>query len=179
MGRGAAFQGVIGITFTVKASKELKLRCNRDGQNTKASFFGTIDHFCLSEIIYPFISRLYGATANSLDCKAYNNLEEDVKAGLPNFGEPGNELKTESYSAYEQVFRSLHGSGIILLESVGIMAVHVLNNSKGCRKYITSKYASLYVDEYQDSSEPQHQLFLQLLELGLSAVAVGDVQQSI
>lgn len=37
----------------------------------------------------------------------------------------------------------------------------------------------MYIDEYQDSSQPQHQLFLSLLELGLSAVAVGDIQQSI
>ena len=37
-----AFKGVIGITFTVKASKELKQRCKKDGLDTKASFFGTI-----------------------------------------------------------------------------------------------------------------------------------------
>jgi DNA helicase-2/ATP-dependent DNA helicase PcrA len=35
------------------------------------------------------------------------------------------------------------------------------------------------VDEYQDSSQAQHKLFLSLLQLGLRAVAVGDVQQSI
>jgi DNA helicase-2/ATP-dependent DNA helicase PcrA len=55
----------------------------------------------------------------------------------------------------------------------------VINNSSGCKKYIKSKYTSLYVDEYQDSSEPQHQLFISLLDLGLKAVAVGDIQQSI
>jgi DNA helicase-2/ATP-dependent DNA helicase PcrA len=54
-----SYQGVIGITFTVKASKELKKRCKKNGVNTKSSFFGTIDHFCLSEIIYPFISYNY------------------------------------------------------------------------------------------------------------------------
>ncbi|MBL4901871.1 MAG: ATP-dependent helicase, partial [Desulfocapsa sp.] len=54
-----------------------------------------------------------------------------------------------------------------------------INNSSGCKKYIKSKYTSLYVDEYQDSSEPQHQLFISLLDLGLKAVAVGDIQQSI
>ncbi|WP_163018452.1 UvrD-helicase domain-containing protein, partial [Pseudomonas viridiflava] len=41
-------QGVIAITFTRKASKELAARCKRGGKETKSSFFGTIDAFCLS-----------------------------------------------------------------------------------------------------------------------------------
>jgi len=173
------YQGIIGITFTVKASKELKQRCKKDGLDTKASFFGTIDHFCLAEFIFPFIARLYGSTANSLECKRYIDLSDEFKAKLPILSDTGNELKTEDYEMYESVFRALHKSGIILLESLGIMAVHVLKHSEGCRKYIKSKYTSLYIDEYQDSSQPQHQLFLALLELGLSAVAVGDIKQSI
>ena len=52
-----SYQGIIGITFTVKASKELKERSKRDGLDTKASFFGTIDHFCLTEFVFPFIAR--------------------------------------------------------------------------------------------------------------------------
>lgn len=174
-----SYQGIIGITFTVKASKELKQRCKRDGLDTKASFFGTIDHFCLAEFIFPFISRLYGLTTKSLECKAYNELSDEFRGRLPNLGELGNELKTEDYETYESVFQALHQSGIILLESLGVIAVHILKNSEGCRKYIKSKYTYLYIDEYQDSSQTQHQLFLTLLELGLSAVAVGDVKQSI
>jgi DNA helicase-2/ATP-dependent DNA helicase PcrA len=173
------FQGIIGITFTLKASKELKHRCKRDGLDAKASFFGTIDHFCLAEFILPFISKLYGPTTNSLECKTYTYLSNEFKVCLPDLCIVGNELKTEHYQIYESVFRSLHQSGIILLESLGIIAVHILKNSEACRKYIKSRYTSLYIDEYQDSSQPQHQLFLALLELGLTAVAVGDVRQSI
>lgn len=173
------YQGVIGITFTVKASKELKKRCKKNGVNTKASFFGTIDHFCLSEIIYPFISRIYGATIIPLECKLYNDLDEELRTGLPDLGTVGNELKTEDYNSYEPTIRELYTKGIIVLETLGVLSVHVINNSSGCEKYIKSKYTSLYVDEYQDSSEPQHQLFISLLDFGLKAVAVGDVQQSI
>jgi DNA helicase-2/ATP-dependent DNA helicase PcrA len=174
-----SYQGVIGITFTVKASKELKKRCKKNGVNTKASFFGTIDHFCLSEIIYPFISRIYGATGIPLECKLYNDLDEELRAGLPDLGTVGNELKTEDYNSYEPIIRELYTKGVIVLETLGVLSVHVINNSRGCKKYIKSKYISLYVDEYQDSSEPQHQLFISLLEFGLKAVAVGDIQQSI
>ena len=173
------YQGIIGITFTVKASRELKKRCKKNGVNTKASFFGTIDHFCLSEIIYPFISRLYGVSLIPLECKLYNDLDEELRAGLPDLGTVGNELKTVDYDTYKPVIRELYTKGVIVLETLGVLSVHVLNNSSGCRKYIKSKYASLYVDEYQDSSEPQHQLFISLHNLGLKAVAVGDIQQSI
>ena len=44
------YKGIIGITFTVKASAELKKKCKSDGFNTKSSFFGTIDSFCLASI---------------------------------------------------------------------------------------------------------------------------------
>jgi DNA helicase-2/ATP-dependent DNA helicase PcrA len=174
-----SYQGVIGITFTVKASKELKKRCKNNGVNTKSSFFGTIDHFCLSEIIYPFISRIYGALVIPLECKLYNDLDEELRVGLPDLGTTGNELKTEDYKLYEPVIRELYSKGIIVLETLGVLSTHVINNSSGCKKYIKSKYTSLYVDEYQDSSEPQHQLFISLLNFGLKAVAVGDIQQSI
>jgi DNA helicase-2/ATP-dependent DNA helicase PcrA len=174
-----SYQGVIGITFTVKASKELKKRCKKNGVNTKSSFFGTIDHFCLSEIIYPFISRIYGAIVIQLECKLYNDLDDELRAGLPDLGKVGNELKTEDYNLYEPIIKELYSKGIIVLEALGVLSAHVINNSNGCKKYIKSKYTSLYVDEYQDSSEPQHQLFISLLDFGLKAVAVGDIQQSI
>jgi DNA helicase-2/ATP-dependent DNA helicase PcrA len=174
-----SYQGVIGITFTVKASKELKKRCKKNGVNTKSSFFGTIDHFCLSEIIYPFISRIYWAIVIPLECKLYNDLDEELRVGLPDLGTAGNELKTEDYKLYEPVIKDLYSKGIIVLETLGVLSTHVISNSSGCKKYIESKYTSLYVDEYQDSSEPQHQLFIYLLNFGLKAVAVGDIQQSI
>ncbi len=172
------FRGVIGVTFTVKASKELKQRCKSNGLNTKASFFGTIDHFCLAELIFPFISRLYGVTECTLECKSYNDLSESLRCDLPNLASIGNEFKTADYLIYEDKFKLLYEQGIILLESIGIIAVNVLS-TLSCRNYIRAKYTSLYIDEYQDSSQPQHELFLSLLKLGLKGVAVGDINQSI
>ncbi|VVM27175.1 ATP-dependent DNA helicase UvrD/PcrA [uncultured Gammaproteobacteria bacterium] len=167
------------VTFTVKASKELKKKCKKNGVNTKASFFGTIDHFCLSEIIYPFISQIYGATVIPLECKPYKDLDEELRTGLPDLGAEGIDLKTEDYNLYEPIIRELYSKRIIILETLGVLSVYVINNSSGCEKYIKSKYTSLYIDEYQDSSEPQHRLFISLLDFGLKAVAVGDIQQSI
>src|SRR5690554_5107696 len=63
-----SYRGVIGITFTVKASKELRSRCKRNACDTKMSFFGTIDHFCLSEIIHPFLARVLERKKHQLEC---------------------------------------------------------------------------------------------------------------
>jgi len=172
-------RGVLGITFTVKASKELKRKCKKDGFNTKCSFFGTIDHFCLSEIIFPFAKRIWGVSDNRLECITYDELDEGFKANLPPLSDVGVVLSTNDYNQYETEFIQQYRSGFILLEAVGILANHILNNSIACQRYITARYTSLYVDEYQDSSQAQHKLFLSLLQLGLRAVAVGDVQQSI
>jgi DNA helicase-2/ATP-dependent DNA helicase PcrA len=172
-------RGVLGITFTVKASKELKRKCKRDGFNTKCSFFGTIDHFCLSEIIFPFVKRIWGVTDSNLSCITYDELDDRFKANMPSLSDVGTVLSTDDYNQYESELIQHYKSGFILLEAVGILANHILNNSIACRRYITARYTSLYVDEYQDSSEAQHKLFLGLLHLGLKAVAVGDVQQSI
>ncbi|WP_164705707.1 UvrD-helicase domain-containing protein, partial [Pseudomonas viridiflava] len=37
----------------------------------------------------------------------------------------------------------------------------------------------VYIDEYQDTSSVQHDLFLNLLQLDMRGICVGDVQQSI
>ncbi|MCC2607552.1 UvrD-helicase domain-containing protein [Planctobacterium marinum] len=172
-------RGVIGITFTVKASKELKRKCKKDGFNTKRSFFGTIDHFCLSEIIFPFAKRMWGPADSRLECITYDELDEGLKTKLPPLSDAGVVLSTNDYDQYEDEFIQQYKNGIVLLEAVGILANHILNNSIACQRYISARYTSLYVDEYQDSSQAQHKLFLSLLQLGLRAVAVGDVQQSI
>jgi DNA helicase-2/ATP-dependent DNA helicase PcrA len=89
----------------------------KNGVNTKASFFGTIDHFCLSEIIYPFISQIYGATVIPLECKPYKDLDEELRTGLPDLGAEGIDLKTEDYNLYEPIIRELYSKRIIILET--------------------------------------------------------------
>lgn len=173
------YKGVIGITFTVKASKELKVRCKKDACDVKASFFGTIDHFCLSEIIYPFGSRLIGNTPESVECKLFDEIPRTIKDQVPTISGYAGELNSDLYRVFEGDIKTLYENGYVLLELLGVMANYILNNSLACQKYFKAKYVSVYIDEYQDSSEPQHMLFLKLIELGLTGVAVGDTQQSI
>ncbi len=173
------YKGVIGITFTQKAAKELKQKCTVDSFDIKSSFLGTIDNFCLKEIIYPFINRIYGKSSYKLECKTYNKIDAEFKENLPNLDESGVFLTTNEYQNYENEFKLHYENGFILLEAIGVLANYILNSSLSAKRYIKSKYISLYIDEYQDSSEVQHQLFLKIHGLGLKSIAVGDIKQSI
>lgn len=50
-----SYQGVVAISYTRKASAELRDRCSRLGVRAGNSFFGTIDAFCLAIIIQQFV----------------------------------------------------------------------------------------------------------------------------
>jgi DNA helicase II / ATP-dependent DNA helicase PcrA len=172
-------KGIIGITFTVKASKELKRKCSADAFDIKRSFFGTIDHFCLSEIIYPFYTRIFGIEKRDIQCITYSELDEIFKVNLPDLNASEVVFTTDSYELYHHEFLRHLENGFILLEAVGVIANKIVEASLACQRYLLARYTSVYVDEYQDSSQAQHKLFLNLLSIGLRAVAVGDIQQSI
>lgn len=172
-------QGIIGISFTIKSSKELGDKCKKNGVNIRASFFGTIDNFCLAEIIFPFLARLYGFSGQDLSCVQYSQLKDKHKAQLPDLSKSDINLITSDYDVYESEFIEHYREGFVLLEAVTVIACKILAKSDACKRYIKAKYRSVYIDEYQDTSEPQHALFCALHSLGLRAVAVGDTQQSI
>ncbi|WP_313677653.1 ATP-dependent helicase [Pantoea vagans] len=169
-----SYKGVIAITFTVKASEELEMRCKKDAHDTKNSFFGTIDSFCLSEIILPFLRKVWGGDPSQ--CKIvkklglpYSNYIRNTKNPSPTFEEIDS----------DQGFKRLYDEGILVMNTFSGLALKIINNSLSSRRYLKSRYSHIFIDEYQDVSLSQHQLFLKLNELGLTSVAVGDIWQSI
>ena len=172
-----SYKGVVAISYTNKASNELKQRTLSKGVEPKNSFFGTIDKFCVIEIIIPFGKHLWGLPT------------EEIKVlELTEIGEEDSELaeiikKVENSSNISpdenQIFQSLYQKGVIVLEKIGILANVILANSKACQSYLVSRYTHIIIDEYQDSDFEQNKLFLEINRLGLCAVAVGDLNQAI
>jgi superfamily I DNA/RNA helicase len=166
-------KGVIAITFTKKASAELKKKCIANAHDTKQSFFGTIDSFCLKEIILPFISRVWGKP--KVELKPIKKLQT-----------PQTNYLKQKYTSptFEDIaadcgFKNLYCEGVLWMSSFAALALYVLKHSNAARRYVSAKYSHVFVDEYQDSSLAQHQLFLSLFDQGLIVTAVGDVWQSI
>lgn len=171
------YKGVIAISYTNKASDELKSRSLTGGLDRKASFFGTIDKFYIAEIIIPFGQHLFGMPTEELHPYTIDTIAEQYQPDLEWITTKFNyqNLSRFQIRTLEEFFQR----GIIVLEAVGILANYVYDQSQACRDYLRARYTHVMIDEYQDSGFPQHQFFLKLEELGLVAIAVGDLDQSI
>lgn len=170
-------QGIIAISYTNKASNELKSRSLSNGEKPKSSFFGTIDKFNLSEIIIPFAKHLFGIPINDFKIIKHSSLSNEEKENFEwlDRGLKLEQLDEETINNIKEYFLK----GLILIETIGVLTDYVFTNSIACQKYIKSKYKFIYIDEYQDSGYQQHQIFLKILNLNITATAVGDLNQSI
>ena len=162
------YKGVIAISFTNKASDELKKRCNKKGVYAKQSFFGTIDKFYISQIIIPFARHLTNSIA---EYSISSNVKNDPKYyKLADFSvKPSSELEALLVDSLSE--------GKIFLDKSGETALYILNKVPGAIKYLRARFSHIFIDEYQDCGEIQHNIFLQLVNTGLVGVAVGDINQ--
>ncbi len=170
-------RGVIAISYTNKASDGLKNRSTSGGIDIKASFFGTIDKFCDSEIIIPFLTHLWGRPEEEITITKISNLPKDEQEAFSGITE--NAVSLDQLEEHLGAIRSWYKKGILFLEMNGALALFTIENSPACQRYLRTRYTNIIVDEYQDSGLEQHDLFLKLQSLGLTAIAVGDPDQSI
>ena len=171
-------KGIIAISYTNKASNELRQRSLSGGIDKKQSFFGTIDKFFISELIFPFLPRLFGTPSEELSIQSYKKV----------FAEDSNEyqiaaeiekLKNKPNISQISFMENYYKSGIIFLELIGALGCYVFERVKTARLYLKSKYDYIIIDEFQDSGYFQYILFYYLVDLGITGIAVGDVDQAI
>lgn len=170
-------QGVIAISYTNKASTELKNRSLSNGENPMSSFFGTIDKFNLSEIIIPFAKHLFGIPESKIKITKISSLSKESKEAFEWFNR--NLTLEELLEDNIELLKSYYLNGIIMIETIGVLANYVFTYSVACQNYIRARYKYIYIDEYQDSGFEQHQIFQKIKFLNIKAIAVGDLNQSI
>ncbi|WP_156987022.1 ATP-dependent helicase [Paraclostridium sordellii] len=168
------YQGVIAISYTNKASEELRRRCI-ESLNTglRSSLFDTIHRFVYKEIILKFYKHIFHNGRKMLDIKKKTKYDKKFKDILfyENDTKKNNELYNLLYSCILD--------GIVPMNYLIEIGYYILINCKDCQKYIKSRYKYLFIDEYQDSTEYTHKLFLFINSLGIISIAVGDLNQSI
>lgn len=164
------YKGVIAISFTNKASDELKRRCKQRCKDTKQSFFGTIDKFYLSQIIMPFACHITGVK------KDYEVIED-----IPEEGKYSSLLQYDSVLTQLQKDLLIYGlyDGIVFLKYIGETALLIIERISNVILYLKAKYSHVIIDEYQDCGAVQHSIFEYLVENGLIGIAVGDINQAI
>lgn len=163
------YKGVIAISFTNKASDELRIRCKKRCENTKQSFFGTIDKFYISQIIIPFASHITGKMP---DYEVVSEISNDKYSELKNVHDPLTEKE-------EKLLLEALSEGLIFLQLTGETALLVINKAYGALKYLKARYSHIVIDEYQDCGKIQHAIFTMLVQNGFIGIAVGDINQAI
>lgn len=171
------YQGVIAISFTRKASANLKSRVLSSDIDCKNSFFGTIDKFCLMQIIFEFGHHVFGRAKKDLETinlsPNMNNYSDYkwIKEQYPDYGS----ISEEQFDALQ----ALYLDGYVLIESLGLITLHILNKSLACKRYIQTVFSHIYIDEFQDVDTYINEIFLKFAEWGVKCIAVGDTNQSI
>lgn len=170
------YQGVIAISYTNKSSAELKQRTLNLGVKAKSSFFGTMSLFYLVEIIYPFGSHIFGNPLTELKvCGKQDKLEEIIPVREVLQGKDMDNLLLDDIN----MLATLYVKGFVLLETIDALAVYIYDNSLACRRYIKARYTHVVIDEFQDCGKMQYEMFIRLVNDGLTGIAVGDKDQSI
>lgn len=171
------YQGVIAISYTRKASGNLKRRTLSDGIPYKNSFFGTIDSFCLTQIILPFGYYIIGHPEEEISPVDKNDLQPDEKKKYtwldtkPDY----EDIDNEQWDGLKDLFLK----GKVLINSLELMALMIIKNSKACRNHLKARFKFVFIDEFQDADTYTNGIFHELVGLGLIGNAVGDVNQSI
>lgn len=161
-----AYQGVIAISYTNKASKEVKNRLKNI--ELKNSFIGTLDSFYLSEIIIPFSKHFIG---KNIEIEIVSELPQESLLNELNYEKPTQDTLVELEHWLE--------SGKVPLSKNAEIAYYFLNNIPECLDYMLAKYKFIFIDEYQDCSQIQHNVFRLLILNGMTGFCVGDTKQSI
>ena len=172
------YNGVVALSFTRKASSNLKKRSLAYGLPKKNSFFGTIDSFCLTQIIFPFGYSLLGYPSKELEILNLGDLDSAQKEEINSYIKSQTSL-SKILNADLTIFRKLFQEGYIAINSIEYLALRIIFHSKACRRFLKARFKYIFVDEYQDVDEIFHNIFLEMLNLGLRGMVVGDIDQSI
>lgn len=155
---------IAAVTFTVKATGEIKKKAGK--QIKKPFVVMTNDSFIENEIIRPFISDAYGTE--------YRN---DYSV------EYGNRYKFEEFTTGLEQIKSANILGSFEDNKQNFnfrLAFKILERSIVAQEYIKSKYATIFIDEYQDSDYDMHRFFMKLKnDLNIKLFIVGDSKQAI
>lgn len=164
-----SYQGVVAISYTRKASAELRDRCSGLGVRGGNSFFGTIDAFCLTMIVQQFVSHVVGRKVN-IDIVDDDRLlpVSKIKDHWTNPSEDRWDLVCEALSL-----------GVLPVSALSEVAYCMVRHVPAVRNFLHARYTAVFIDEYQDCGLAQHMLFRELVGLGIRGVAFGDMDQAI
>ena len=171
------YEGVIAISFTRKAATNLKKRVLGSGFKSKNSTFATISNFCLNQIVLPFAKYIWGFPKNAVEVVELKEFSKNIQSKF-NWIYAHPDYKTITDQKFKDL-AALYGKGYVLIETIEVIALHILKNCKACQNYLKARYKYVLIDEFQDADTYINELFLNLIDLGMIGTVVGDERQAI
>lgn len=172
------YQGVIAISYTRKASNHLKQKSLSNGIWEKNSFFGTIDSFCLTQIILPFGNFVFGYPITEVLPITIDELADEKRTGFNWIKEDHPDYDTIDESLWQNLY-ALYQEGNVLINSLELLALQIIKKSAACRLHLRARFKYVFIDEFQDADTYTNDILKELVGLGLRGNVVGDVNQSI
>lgn len=172
------YQGVIAISYTRKASLNLKKKSLTDGVREKNSFFGTIDSFCLTQVILPFGNYVIGYPDKEVIPIAEKDIAKEKKTDFEWIDSIHPDYKDIKEPSWQKLYE-LYLGGYVLINSLELMALHIIKKCPACRAHLKARFKYVFFDEFQDADTYTNGIFHELIGLGLVCNAVGDPNQSI
>ncbi|EEM80212.1 UvrD-helicase domain-containing protein [Bacillus thuringiensis] len=198
--RSSVLSGIACITYTNSAKDEILNRLEKKGISLPPELFvGTIHSFLLEYVIKPYsyvasktaesfillppgfsrgyyneIRRLLNIESNYIPNRVYENFES------LGYDEDGNECcfrSAISHDVAKEWKKLLHKKHYIDQQDIIYLSYLILNKFKHISKALSIRFPQFLVDEYQDVTWHQDQIF-SILESS-SFFCVGDFNQSI
>lgn len=172
----------IAITYTNRASEEIKSRLLSFNIDLKNIWTGTIHQFCLEFIIRPY--SMYSKRIS----RGYRIIDEFVQKGYAN--EICNQLHirlgfNEDPFSYPEVvkeyYKRLEENKEIDFNMILQLSYDLLRHNEFIRKNISSMLRSVHVDEYQDTNELQYHILGSIFRQNnaIRYFFIGDINQAI
>ncbi|MDE0243210.1 MAG: UvrD-helicase domain-containing protein [Candidatus Kaiserbacteria bacterium] len=195
---GVPAQNILALTFTNKAADEMRDRI-RSRCDTKPPFIGTFHAFCFSLLKeFPTEAGL-SPTFVVLDRSAcrtivrqlmrdravreytpsvMQNMIGKIKTGLiePSESDPIHEYVQQLLPQYAE---ALHREKAVDFDDLILHTIRLLREQPAVREMVSSRYAYILVDEFQDTDRIQNTLVKMVKGDNAYIIAVGDTDQTI
>lgn len=186
-------QYVVALTFTNRASDEIKERIDKLNIDIKQLWAGTIHSFCLDWIIRPYAGYLdilkngfaiadTEYTENLLDKykEKYNfHIYHKVNTRITISGKYETTNK-EEIELLKEYHRALTNQKLIDFDLLLYLAFLLLKKHDVINCNLASIFNIICVDEYQDTQELQYAILHKILSIGKTRIVyVGDPNQAI
>lgn len=194
---------VIAITYTNRASEEIKDRVELLGVDTKQLWIGTIHSFCMEWILKPY--HLYSErlkngfkVINSYDtqelltnlCTKYTNPKVSFYdfqyyatiKGTYKFISKNSNQNNHIKAILKEYFGILKNNNQLDFEQILFYAYEILKSKPILANILSKLFPFILIDEYQDTKEIQYHIISKILSVNKGdskTLIVGDPNQSI